>query len=309
TTIVQAQQAKDATVRASLTSDPCFGAGSMDPARDCSSATFPVLSPDPALAPQDQPDIYFSDPPCFTTGNTIVSCSFGDPRSPMRVALIGDSHAAQWQSALRALAEEHHWDLQLFLKTNCAFTDAKRTPQYDACAAWTAGVQKKLAAEKPVGLVITSFFAENLDLEVDKGAVRSAAAVAGFQSAWQPIIARGGTILALRDTPHMTADTTVCVATKGADSSCDVSRDAALARPDLQYDAASGQHGVLRADLSNEFCDRNVCKAVIGGVAVHTDPYHMTKTYSKTLTRPLYDALRTAVRGARVRPEVASAFQ
>ncbi|WP_431279760.1 SGNH hydrolase domain-containing protein [Leifsonia poae] len=309
TTIVQAKQAEDASVRAALTSDQCFGAGSMDPARDCTSATFPVLSPDPALAPQDQPDIYFTDPPCFTTGSTIVSCSFGDPDSPTRIALIGDSHAAQWQPALRALAEEHHWDLQLYLKTNCAFTEVERTEQYDACATWTAGVQKKLAAEKPMGLVITSFFAENLDLEVDKGAVSTAAAIAGFQSAWKPIVARGGTVLALRDTPHMTDGTTVCVATEGTSSSCDVARAAATARPDLQYDAAAGMDGALRTDLTDKFCTPDVCKAVIGGVAVHTDPYHMTKTYSKTLTGPLYDALRAAVHGHQVQPAIAAAFR
>lgn len=306
--IVQANQARDAGVRKTLTASSCFGAASMDPTRDCSHATFPVLSPDPALAPQDSPDIYFTDPPCFATGTTVATCSFGDPTSSTRVALIGDSHAAQWEPALRELAEKHGWDLELYLKTNCAFTDAQRSAQYAPCAAWSSALQKKLAASKSFDVVLTSFFADNLNIEVGKGLVSRSAAEAGFQQVWQPLVDRGSTIIVIHDTPHMSSSTTVCVATKGSSKTCDVPSAAALAAPDLQYAAAANMAGVLRLDLNDWLCTPSICKAVIGGVAVRTDPYHITKTYSQTMTPYLYQELQKTIGKGEVPSSLAKAF-
>jgi peptidoglycan/LPS O-acetylase OafA/YrhL len=306
---VQVNVARDDAKRAMLSTNECFGAASMDPQLSCSNVKFPVISPDPAAAPQDSPDIYFTDPPCFAADAALVSCRFGDPDGALRVALIGDSHAAQWEPALRRLAERHGWDLELYLKTNCAFTDAKRTSQYGPCAEWSAALAKHLAQTKPYSLVMTSFFAENLNLEVDSGAVSLTSAISGFRSAWKPLTDRGATVVVLHDTPHMNQQTTVCVATKKDSPVCDVPRKAALARPDLQYDAADGIAGVARVDLNDWICDSLTCRAVIGGVALRTDPYHLTKTFAGTMTPYLYDALIDSLRRTKAPPKLIAALR
>ena len=287
--------------RATLASSPCFGAASLDTALDCTDAVFDTISPDPALAPRDSPEIYFTDPPCFADGSQLRSCTFGDPESTVRVALIGDSHAAQWQPALRELAEDRGWRLDLYLKTNCAFTAAERGSAYDACAAWSAELERTLAREEPRDVVLTSFFAENLGLEVDAGTLTRQAALDGFAGVWQPLIDRGTRIVAIDDTPHMRQATTVCVATaRGGFEECSVPRAAAFPREDLQVAAAEATPGAVRLDMSDHICGTSTCDAVVGGVALYTDPYHLTETYSRTLTPYLADGLESALDGSSV---------
>lgn len=306
--IIQAKVDRDNQLRRQLAASPCFGAASLDPAKDCTKGRFPVLTPDPALAPQDSPGIYFTTPSCLASGVEVRSCEFGNPHSSFRVALIGDSHAAQWEPALRKIAEENGWDLQLYLKTNCAFTDARRSEAYADCAAWSHQLTRKLAVARPFDLVLTSFFAENLGLEVDTGVLTAADAEQGFRDVWKPLIDRGTSVVAIHDTPHMLQSTTVCVAQHGASSSCDVPTAKALTRADLQFEATRGRRGVWGLDMTPFFCNQHVCPAVIGGVALHTDPYHMTKTYSLTLAPYLYDRLKTHFSEPETPPTVSQEF-
>ncbi|MBX3099087.1 MAG: acyltransferase [Salinibacterium sp.] len=288
-----ARLAADDAQRAQLSTTPCFGAASLDPALDCADATYPVLSPDPAVAPEDVPTIFFADPPCFAGGTEVRVCSFGAPDATLRIALVGDSHAAQWQPALEAIALSEGWRLDTYLKTNCAFSDAKRTAQYDPCTQWSAGVEDELAGSGPYDLVITSFFAENLGLEVDAGAVSRASAITGFHDVWQPLIDGGSTVVALADTPHLAADVTVCVALHPTTPArCSASRDSATAREDLQVTAADGFSGAASIDMVDWFCGQSACEAVIGGVVVHTDPFHITQTYASTMAPYLLRELR-----------------
>ncbi|MDF2573183.1 MAG: acyltransferase [Agromyces sp.] len=281
---LQERVARDDQERARLASSPCYGAASLSPALDCSDVEFDVISPDPALAPQDSPAIYFTDPPCFAEDSRVRSCDFGTRDSTVRVALVGDSHAAQWQPALQRIAEKHDWDLDLYLKTNCAFTSAERGAAYDSCAEWSEELQGILAGEEPYDLVLTSFFAENLGLEVDAGILSKEEAVAGFARAWQPLIERGAIVVAIADTPHMRPETTVCVATaKESFDACSVPRSEAFAREDLQAVAAATTAGAVRLDLSHRICTTTVCDAVVGGVALYTDPFHLTETYARTV--------------------------
>ena len=294
TVIVDTRVAQQNSIRQTLAADSCFGAPTLLTPSACSTARFPVISPDPALAPQDSPHIYFTQPPCFASTSAAHACQLGDPSGTTRVALIGDSHAAQWEPALAILARKHHWNLTVYLKTNCAFTDAKRTPQYASCSAWTKNVSRALARQKPFDVVIASFFADNLNLELSAGSVTASGAVAGFRNVWAPLTKSGSTVVILRDTPHMTQNTTVCVALHGSSGRCDVGSTSARSTDDPEYDAAKSLAGVRRLDLGNYFCDTKKCFAVIGGVAVHTDPYHMTQTYSKT-TAPFLDRALASV--------------
>lgn len=295
---LQDRIAHDNLSRVRLVTSPCFGAASLDSSKNCSHAVFSLVSPDPALAPQDSPSIYFTNPPCFADGAQVRRCRFGNPGSSVRVALIGDSHAAQWQPALKEIAEMHGWDLELFLKTNCAFTSAKRGNAYSACAQWSRSVSTTLDREKPFDLVLTSFFAENLGREVDAGTLTSTAAVDGFENVWKPLVARGATIMAIRDTPHMRQTTTVCVATaRGSFEKCAVPRSEAFTREDLQFKAAGEMAGAVGLDMSNHICSRSYCDAVVGGVALYTDPFHLTATYSRTLAPFFAAGMASALHG------------
>lgn len=290
--------AQDDALRAELATMSCFGAPSIADPESCADADFPVISPDEALAPEDVPALFFADPPCLASATEAATCRFGVDGG-LRVALIGDSHAAQWQPALEVLAHQEGWQLDTYLKTNCAFTTTNRSAAYEGCTQWSLEVAGALDAQQPYDLVITSFFAENLGLEVDSGLVTSRDAISGFRDAWQPLLDDGSRIAVIPDTPHMADDVTICVALHPKDAAqCSAPRQQALAREDLQVSAARGIQGVTIVDMSDLFCSASQCPAVIGGVAVHTDPFHITATYSRTLAPFLGTALAPLATGA-----------
>ena len=47
------------------------------------------------------------------------ACGYGDPNGTFTLALVGDSHAAQWFIALDAIAKARHWRLETFAKVRC----------------------------------------------------------------------------------------------------------------------------------------------------------------------------------------------
>jgi hypothetical protein len=49
-------------------------------------------------------------------------CFFGNGRSDVSMALIGDSHASQWTDALDVIAKDRGWRLIVYTKQSCPFT-------------------------------------------------------------------------------------------------------------------------------------------------------------------------------------------
>src|SRR5262249_17612785 len=58
-------------------------------------------------------------------GTTPPRCALGSPAGSMTVALVGDSHAAQWAPALEAIASSRGWTLVPFTKDSCIFLDMR----------------------------------------------------------------------------------------------------------------------------------------------------------------------------------------
>ena len=54
---------------------------------------------------------------------TMEFCEFGDPAGSVRIALVGDSHALQWVSALVPIVEQRGWRLRTYTKSGCAFAE------------------------------------------------------------------------------------------------------------------------------------------------------------------------------------------
>ena len=81
-------------------------------------------------------------------------CAYGAKDAPLTLALVGDSHAAQWFPALLRLAEHEGWRIVTFVKVSCPFIDLpvrnlalKR--EYRECAEFNEGSIAQLKALKP----------------------------------------------------------------------------------------------------------------------------------------------------------------
>ncbi|MDM7830679.1 acyltransferase family protein [Cellulomonas edaphi] len=273
---------------------PCFGAAAMAPGSGCAepAAADPTAGvlPDPVIAESD--DFGIEHAGCQIRGQVTaaVTCTFGAPGGTP-VAIVGDSHAAQWTPALAKVASERGWQLTTYLRSGCplsATPPAGGGATKQACAVWQGNV---LDAVERGGYhyVFTSALSSTQ--------YRGGDAVGGFVDAWQRIGASGAKVVVLRDNPDPTAAgieaTPVCVAERGA-AACATAERTTL-RPDPLVTAAQASPEVGVVDLTASFCASGTCPAVIGGVLVYHLNQHVTMTYMETLVPALDAAIESTL--------------
>ncbi|PZE68860.1 acyltransferase family protein [Curtobacterium sp. MCBD17_021] len=295
------QLREDSALAAELSTDGdrCWGAAAIAPGSGCAVSGLPGRG----TTPSTMTAAYDVDPTwddCEADATVVRSCVVGVPGGT-RVALVGDSHAHQWSSALIALAEERGWELHLVVKGGCEFSHVDWSDVSDAdrsrCGTWNRAVDRSLAAEAPFDLVFTSSRADLRGEPVGSDPARSA--LEGYRASWQPLIDRGATVVAIRDTPAAGSGVQRCVDEHPDDvGSCSIDTERAFAAEDRLVDAARATRGAVVADLTSSFCTAGSCPAVIGNVLVYRDSHHLTRTYVTTLTAALGSRTDVALRDA-----------
>jgi peptidoglycan/LPS O-acetylase OafA/YrhL len=300
--MVQTASAKITTAEGALSAtlaDPprCFGAAAVPSAgQSCPESVSGTTYPAPVIAENDNFGATPAGKECFAQGRDRRSqpCRFdhSDGGTSTRVALVGDSHAAQWEPALEQIALHQHWSLSVYTKSGCPLSDlppATAAARFgDACAAWNADVQQQVAAEH-FSLVFVS------GLSGQKYAAPAGqTAVSGLEASWRRITSTGAQVVALRDNPNPSksgvSDIPTCVAAHADYRLCATPAELAL-QVDPQVEA-SAHTGVKLLDLSRYFCLDGRCPAVIGHVIVYRGQQHVTATYMRTLAPFLEDELR-----------------
>jgi hypothetical protein len=268
---------------------PCFGAAALAPGASCGPVD--TITPSIATAQKDFDAQSWSD--CAAPAATALECVYNEGGAT-RVALIGDSHAHMWLPALQDLAATEGWELHLFVKGGCSFSGATREGRSaDAtanCAGWNDSVAQQLAGQDAYDWVFTAQRAEiNGKISHADGETSQEAAVAGFETAWAPLVVRGATVVGIRDVRDTIPDIKDCVTAHLDDlSECDAPADVVLRHPDYLADAAASVEGAQLVDLTRFFCVDDACPAVIGGVLVNRDGDHITRTYARTLAQYLW---------------------
>ncbi|MET0860882.1 MAG: acyltransferase family protein [Microbacterium sp.] len=88
---------------------------------------------------------------CMTNSGHAVVCEGGDPDGEISIALVGDSHAAQWYSVVDRIASREGWKLYFIGKNSCPLAlvevsrDATSEP-WPACTQWQAEALAKTVA-------------------------------------------------------------------------------------------------------------------------------------------------------------------
>lgn len=263
-----------------------------------------TVTPAPELAGADVPDVYGDGCHRWPDSAEPVACTYGSGSGHPLVALVGDSHAAQWQPSLRRLAEEQGWTLRTFTKSACPLVDLTLIQPDDqrpstTCAPWGASVTDVLLAERP-DLVVVSAAGQyesvvgGQRLDVDTSIDPLAASTARM---WQALVDGGLRVLVVLDTPRPGYDVADCVAGHLDDpSACDFDRREGLARSgnDMLRSAADVVPQVTVVDLTAAVCPEAECVAVRDGVLTFRDDHHLTATYARSLAPELERALRDA---------------
>lgn len=273
----------------------CVGAAALENAEACAATRSWTTSVPAVDASEDGSALNTDECSTGNSGIELKECRFGDPTG-RRVLLIGNSHAASFFPALRIVAEERGWDLHTYYKTGCVFSTAERRDDSSAsrrsCATWNESLQKALAEQEPYDLMVTAYSAKKSVFVDASGTPDEQAGIDGFRESWAPLIARGSTVVAIRDNPVLPSlSLLACAEGPATAEDCRIPLDEAFADRELMAAAAEGWPGAAAVDMTRWFCDDDGCPLVIGGVKVYRDLGHLTETYARTLAPYLGRAL------------------
>ncbi|QUX21557.1 MULTISPECIES: acyltransferase family protein [Nocardiopsis] len=259
----------------------------------------PVYPP-PVRAEDDAPVLYDDDCQASQTAAAPEDpCVYGPEDADRTVAVVGDSHSAQWVPALMGLGEERGWRLVLYTKSSCAFTDTMtKGPEggpYESCQEWNRAVVEELTELRP-DLVVTSSSTSAVPAQGGEED-RVPMLAEGMTRLWGELGEVSGPIVALRDTPRQRRDVVECVARNPEDpGECTIPLSEAFKRDDPQERAVDSLPGeTALVDMSDLFCAGGECPAVIGNVMVYRDSGHITNTYVSLLTDHLGERLDEAL--------------
>lgn len=218
----------------------------------------------------------------------LQTCASGADRGPL-LLLIGDSHAAQWHSALSELAKERNLRLVSMTKSSCPFIEGtvqldSRDRPYTACKEWNDNLRDYIAAEKPAA-VVTSTLSTYTMSGATSGPKDFTMSVS---EAWSWANAQGVPVISIVDTPYMATSVPGCLAENPQQpQSCATPSASALAGSGLEQEAASGLQKVFVLDMTDLICPGATCQPIIGNVLVYRDQHHLSDSYVRSLTTHL----------------------
>jgi peptidoglycan/LPS O-acetylase OafA/YrhL len=282
------RQRREQLARALENPSACLGAAVLDPGRNC-PAQPELLGPSDAKA--DKPTAYadhcWEGPPF----DGLATCRYGDMKSPVQIALIGNSHAGNLLPALQRLADRHGWGLTTLVASRCPTSTTKwqfpRSTDADGCLAWGGRVLKRLR-DSHFDLVVTQQLTPYGAQGASSAADSDAMVEAGYRQYLTRVLDAGSRVLVVRDTPYpknTIPSVPDCVAQHEHDSSACDGKKSEWLKPDPLYAAAKSIHdpAMSSIDLTPHVCTGNICPAVAGGMVVYFDASHLTASYAVTL--------------------------
>jgi peptidoglycan/LPS O-acetylase OafA/YrhL len=247
-------------------------------------------------AVNDTPRLPTQECVSLTQSAEVRKCEYGNMASRINLVLFGDSHAEQWFNPLQLIVQSQHWRLTTFVKSGCPAADISPpdTIQFRAnCAIWRAEAIRQIVAMRPslvlVGSATTNLGrrdrpAGRLDVSVDEWRDGTRRTLASLAAAGLPV-------LAVRDTPIFLFDVPACLARAirhswYPDRSCAIDESTSLNSGAFEAEKASvrGLPSVRLLDVTNEFCQDNICPAVQRGMIVYRDNNHITGRFAESLS-------------------------
>lgn len=251
------------------------------------------LEPSLADVRGDQPALY--DDGCVLEWGkqTVPACTYGVSGATATIAVLGDSHAAQWFPALQTFALHHGWRLRYFAKLGCppAAIPLRNGASGD-CDPWRDQAIAAIVATRPSLIILTGYHYLAPDGAGDgddlwrEGLITTMNALGDLASR----------VLILGDTPTQGVDVPECLAQSlQAVSICVSPRSygVRIGRLLVEQEVAA-QFGAASADVSDWLCTSDACPVIVGNMLVYRDRNHITTNAAEFLA-PLMDAALSAV--------------
>lgn len=252
------------------------------------------LTPSLSSSKSDVPALYGNGCHRDFTSTNPLGCTFGADSSAPRVALFGDSHAAQWFPALEELANTGQISLTTFTKSSCpsvAVGVTRDGAPYDECRIWREAVIDELVSSPPALTVLSNYAEAQLEGGNEEFAQRWRDGTRQVVAALTP----SQKVVLIADTPNMKTDPAVCLSAHlDTATRCAVDRSAAFADRVLDIRAS----GAINIDMSDYFCS-NICPAIIGDELVYRDEHHISATFSRSMSSALGETILPLVKMGR----------
>ena len=222
-------------------------------------------------------------------------CTLGTAEGAITVALVGDSHAAQWFPALDTIAQQRGWKILPFTKDSCIFLDMRIISlhlerEYTECARWRAEVVIALQRAQPdLVVVASSRWLHPVDT-ADADSERQSDAMVRLLKALP------GRIAIIADTPLSAVDVPACLSRADRTAAdCGTARYYALTAHLARDGRAAAGLGATLIDPTQWLCGPEVCPAVIDWTIVYRDDHHLTATMARRLAPLLESGLVEAI--------------
>ncbi len=242
------------------------------------------LSPTLVDAKSDIPRVYGDGCHLWVGDYTIPeTCTFGTGSRPV-IAVMGDSHAAQWVEPLALAADRGEITLVSLTSSGCApfplpYSESAGRSAAD-CQRWREAALAKVRAVQPDTLILSATFFAGLESGTDR-----ASAYASGVAEFLATVPVGTRVAYISDTARMSADPVECAAAHRNDlGSCGRTRVDAT-RPEVAQairvavESAGGEF----FDPVPYMCSDTECGIVVGDILIYRDNDHITKTFSLRL--------------------------
>ncbi|MFI6323941.1 acyltransferase family protein [Nonomuraea sp. NPDC050556] len=211
-----------------------------------------------------------TDASAGTDASTGTSTRTGTTPGSERIVLIGDSHAGQWFTMARRIAQRRGWTLEMLTKPGCPLPtltviDPRLGREYHECDTWRENTLRRLESEPAPRLILFT----SLDTYADP---------ATTTKAWATTLERLGRIgpplVYLRDTPMPGLDIPACLSTKPA-AQCTFPR---TQREDPL--SKTSRPRIWHIQANDVLCPATTptCPAELDGVVLYRDDSHLTNT-------------------------------
>ena len=207
------------------------------------------------------------------------ACTYGDPRGTISIAIVGDSHAAQWQPALDSIGERRGWRIVFHGKRRCG------APAYDhisdpavirrECRTWRDNVVEALSNE-PVDLVLLAAIRYPILDGINDDSV--SAWQSGFETTATRLGATGAVVAILGDPPLPTEWPGACLSRHlESATECVIARrrgePTRLVTAERTAAEGTQAHYLPTGDW---FCSDERCAVIIGNINLYRDNNHLS---------------------------------
>lgn len=218
-------------------------------------------------------------------------CTLGSSRADaLRVAFIGDSHAAGYANSMRAEFTHWNWSVDAYLGVSCRW---ERVPLGHGCSDRYRQLSAAVLSGEYDAIVYTGVRHPFVDQPDEAAAVRDR-----YLAAWQPVLDAGIPLVVLGDFPYLPSGGVRCVTESAgaAPFDCAVPQSVGHRGWDPILDAAALAPEVRVVDVTRYYCADGTCPLIVGNAVVYRDQHHITGTYLATVSSKIMWELRRALR-------------